>query len=57
MLNYLIAKDYVAANEAVSKSENSKIVFMNPGALNEAVTDLINGMDVKSSRRSGNDVA
>jgi len=57
MLNYLIAKDYVASNEAVSKSENSKIVFMNPGALNEAVTDLINGMDVKSSRRSGNDVA
>ena len=57
MLNYLIAKDYVAANEAVSKSENSKIVFMNPGALNEAVTDLINGMDVKSSRRSGNDAA
>ena len=57
MLNYLIAKDYVAANEAVSKSDNSKIVFMNPGALNEAVTDLINGMDVKSSRRSGNDVA
>ena len=57
MLNYLIAKDYVASNEAVSKSDNSKIVFMNPGALNEAVTDLINGIDVKSSRRSGNDVA
>jgi regulator of protease activity HflC (stomatin/prohibitin superfamily) len=45
ILNYLIAKDYVASNEAVSKSENSKIIFMNPGALNEAVTDLINGAD------------
>ena len=57
MLNYLIAKDYVASNEAVSKSENSKIIFMNPGALNEAVTELINGADIKSSHRSGNDVA
>lgn len=58
MLNYLIAKDYVASNEAVSKSENSKIVFMNPGALNEAVTDLINGVDVGgSSRRPGSGAA
>jgi len=43
MLHYLIAKDYVASNEAVSKSDNSKIIFMNPSALNEAVSDLING--------------
>ncbi len=52
MLTYLIAKDYVASNEAVSKSENSKIVFMNPGALNEAITDLINGAD-SGSNKSG----
>lgn len=52
ILNYLIAKDYVASSESVSKSENSKIVFMNPGALNEAVTDLINGIDVGNSRKS-----
>ena len=53
ILNYLIAKDYVASNEAVSKSENSKIIFMNPGALNEAVTDLINGADTGNNSRSG----
>ncbi len=56
ILNYLIAKDYVASNEAVSKSDNSKIVFMNPGALNEAITDLINGADV-SNNRSGSGAA
>ncbi len=43
MLHYLIAKDYVASNEAVSKSDNSKVIFMNPSALNEAVSNLING--------------
>ncbi len=48
MLTYLIAKDYVASNESVSKSVNSKIIFMNPGAMNEAVTHLINGTDSES---------
>jgi regulator of protease activity HflC (stomatin/prohibitin superfamily) len=57
ILNYLIAKDYVASSEAVSKSDNSKIVFMNPGALNEAVTDLINGADTDHGRRSGSGAA
>ncbi len=56
ILNYLIAKDYVASNEAVSKSENSKIIFMNPGAMNEAVTHLINGAD-SGSHNSGNGAA
>ncbi len=49
MLHYLIAKDYVASNEAVSKSVNSKIIFMNPGAMNEAVTHLINGPEDSNS--------
>jgi regulator of protease activity HflC (stomatin/prohibitin superfamily) len=53
MLNYLIAKDYVASNEAVSKSENSKIIFMNPGALNEAVTHLINGAESSGGQGNG----
>jgi regulator of protease activity HflC (stomatin/prohibitin superfamily) len=56
ILNYLIAKDYVASSEAVSKSSNSKIVFMNPGALNEAVTDLINGAD-SGNHNSGSGAA
>ncbi len=53
ILNYLIAKDYVASNEAVSKSDNSKIIFMNPGAMNEAVTHLINGPDTGNNSGSG----
>lgn len=53
ILNYLIAKDYVASNEAVSKSDNSKIIFMNPGAMNEAVTHLINGADTGHNSGSG----
>jgi len=53
MLHYLIAKDYVASNEAVSKSDNSKIIFMNPSVLNEAVSDLINGSDGDSNSRNG----
>jgi regulator of protease activity HflC (stomatin/prohibitin superfamily) len=57
ILNYLIAKDYVASSESVSKSANSKIVFMNPGALNEAVTDLINGVDHPGNHGSGSGAA
>ena len=41
VLRYLVAKDYVNANLEIGKSDNSKIVFMNPGALNEAITDLM----------------
>jgi regulator of protease activity HflC (stomatin/prohibitin superfamily) len=41
VLQYLIAKDYVSANSEISKSDNTKILFMNPNSLNEAVTDLI----------------
>ena len=41
VLRYLVAKDYVNANLEIGKSENSKIVFMDPKALNEAITDLI----------------
>lgn len=47
VLRYLVAKDYVNANLELGKSDNSKIVFMDPKALSEAVTDLINsdGLD------------
>ncbi len=41
VLRYLVAKDYVNANLEIGKSDNSKIVFMDPRALNEAITDLI----------------
>ncbi len=55
-LQYLIAKHYVEAHEKVSTSANSKVVFMNPGQLNEALTGLMEDeqgspQDAQSSRR------
>ncbi|MBW4421435.1 MAG: paraslipin [Myxacorys californica WJT36-NPBG1] len=41
VLRYLIARDFVSANLELGKSDNSKILFMNPGAINEALTDLL----------------
>lgn len=49
-LQYLIAKHYVDAHEKVSTSPNSKVVFMNPGQLNEALTGLMED-DLESSPR------
>jgi regulator of protease activity HflC (stomatin/prohibitin superfamily) len=41
VLRYLVAKEYMQANLALGQSDNSKILFMNPGALNEALSELI----------------
>jgi regulator of protease activity HflC (stomatin/prohibitin superfamily) len=41
VLQFLIAEKYVASNTEVGKSDNAKILFMNPQNLNEAITDLI----------------
>jgi regulator of protease activity HflC (stomatin/prohibitin superfamily) len=41
VLRYLVAKEFMNANLEIGKSDNSKILFMNPSALNEALTDLI----------------
>ncbi|MGK7928472.1 MAG: SPFH domain-containing protein [Spirulina sp.] len=48
VLSYLIAQRYVDANEKLGNSPNSKILFMDPKALNEATTDLMSGRDRKS---------
>jgi len=40
-LQFLVAKRYVEANEQLGTSENSKILFMDPKALNEALHHLI----------------
>lgn len=45
VLQFLISQRFVDANEKLSESANSKIVFMDPKALTEAVTDLISGDD------------
>ena len=41
VLQFLIAQRYVEANEKLSESSNSKVVFMDPKALSEAMTDLL----------------
>ncbi|MBW4470033.1 MAG: paraslipin [Stenomitos rutilans HA7619-LM2] len=41
VLQYLIAQKYVDANLKLSESDNSKIIFMDPKALNETLGELI----------------
>jgi regulator of protease activity HflC (stomatin/prohibitin superfamily) len=41
MLQYLVAKEYISANHELSKSPNSKIIFMDPKALSETIGELI----------------
>lgn len=53
VLRYLVAKDYVNANLELGKSGNSKIVFMDPRALTEAVSDLLTHPLVDGTPRSG----
>lgn len=53
VLRYLVAKDYVNANRELSKSDNSKIVFIDPRALNEAVTDLMGQASMIEPRDRG----
>jgi regulator of protease activity HflC (stomatin/prohibitin superfamily) len=43
ILKYLIAQNYVDANLKLGQSNNSKIVFMDPKALTEGVSELIQG--------------
>lgn len=53
VLRYLVAKDYVTASMELGRSDNSKIVFMDPRALNEAVTDLMGHAGVIQPRDRG----
>lgn len=41
---FLLAQKYVDANFKLSESNNSKIVFMDPKAMSEAITDLLNSI-------------
>lgn len=43
VLQFLIAQRFVEANEQIGKSPNSKIMFMDPKALNEAMNSLMSG--------------
>lgn len=40
-LNFLLKKQYVEANQLLSQSPNSKIIFMNPSQMTEAISHLM----------------
>lgn len=40
-LNFLLKKQYVEANQLLSQSANSKIIFMNPSQLTESISHLM----------------
>ncbi|NEQ43086.1 MAG: SPFH/Band 7/PHB domain protein [Leptolyngbya sp. SIOISBB] len=42
ILNFLIAQQYVEANQKLGESNNSKVLFMDPKFLSEGLVDLIN---------------
>ncbi len=54
ILQFLIAQDYVEANQKLGASENSKVVFMDPKNLTEGLARLIEP-DPPSKPKSGDD--
>ncbi|QIZ71483.1 SPFH domain-containing protein [Oxynema aestuarii] len=54
ILKYLIAKRYVDANEHLGKSPNSKVIFMDPKALSQALAELIQMPPHSPSNNSSN---
>jgi hypothetical protein len=54
-LQFLVAQRYVDANQKLGESPNSKVVFMDPKALSEAMTDLMSTPDnpVEGGRGNG----
>ncbi|HEY9872774.1 MAG TPA: stomatin-like protein [Candidatus Obscuribacterales bacterium] len=49
VLQFLVAQRYVDASQKLSASPNSKIVFMDPKALTESVSDMISKLPDSSS--------
>ncbi len=47
VLQCLLAQRYVAANQKIGESDNSKVLFMDPKALTEGLVDLMNDGDVR----------
>ncbi|MBI4780401.1 MAG: SPFH/Band 7/PHB domain protein [Oscillatoriophycideae cyanobacterium NC_groundwater_1537_Pr4_S-0.65um_50_18] len=52
ILRYLVAQRYVEANFELSKSDNAKVVFMNPRDLTESMSELISDSR-QSTKKSG----
>lgn len=41
ILNYLLAQRYISANQKLGESANSKVIFMDPKAMTEGLSELI----------------
>ena len=54
LLKYLLAQRYVAANQRIGESDNSKVLFMDPRSLTEGLVDLINEGDSSNPPSSNN---
>ncbi len=54
VLQYLVAQRYLDANQKLGESPNAKVVFMDPKALSEALTDLIGAGDSPVDAGRGN---
>lgn len=54
VLQYLVAQRYVDANYKLGESENSKIVFMDPKALTEAISELVMSDPDSGGEQGGN---
>jgi regulator of protease activity HflC (stomatin/prohibitin superfamily) len=47
ILNHLLARRYVSANQKIGESENSKIIFMHPRIMNDSLDELLGHLNVK----------
>ncbi len=54
VMQYLLAKRYVDANQELSLSPNSKVIFMDPKALNDALSELMYMPDVGQHQNNPN---
>jgi regulator of protease activity HflC (stomatin/prohibitin superfamily) len=55
-LKFLIAQQYVAANQKISESKNTKVIFMDPKGLTESVAHLMEDIDQVNQSHSQQDV-
>ena len=55
-LKFLIAQQYVAANQKISESKNTKVIFMDPKGLTESVAHLMEDIDPVNQSHSQPDV-
>ena len=55
VMKFLVAQKYVDANYKLGQSNNSKVLFMDPNALNEAIGNLLEAATPDSEPEEGDD--